>query len=226
MVTVGLIDAATSSPSQINPAAFLKLGVDRAELAVGENAGPSGEKSREAFGIEYGDESLTLRFDPPSRKNEDSADRDGSAIELGELGGEPVGVTLSLFEAVAVGVHWGRKQKLLAVEDDFVPRLASGASVLRLAAGLGLDGEDSSGRENNVIDVPGFLPGFDDFEIMEDADRVGRETVENQADDLLAQQAQPVIGIRDDPTLGSKSVNRAKDKSQHEGDPNRDLAGK
>lgn len=79
--------AATSSTREIDPAAFFQLGTNRAELSVGENAGTSGEESGETFWIERGDGTLALGFDPPSRKDEDRANRDGSPVEFGELGG-------------------------------------------------------------------------------------------------------------------------------------------
>ena len=80
--------AATSSARQIDPAAFFQLGMNCAELSVGENAGTSGEETGETLGIERGYGALALGFDPPSRKDEDRANRDGSPVELGELAGE------------------------------------------------------------------------------------------------------------------------------------------
>jgi hypothetical protein len=44
--------AATSSPREINSAAFFQLGMNRAELPVWENDRTPGEKAWQSFGIE------------------------------------------------------------------------------------------------------------------------------------------------------------------------------
>ena len=72
-----------------------------------------------------------------------------------------------------------------------LPSNAMGAAWF--TAGLGLDGEDSGRRQDDVIDVPWFFTGFADFEIVEDMNGVGRQSVENLSDDLLAEKAETVV---------------------------------
>ena len=96
-------------PREIYPATFFELGIDGSELFVGEDARATLEKTGKPFGIENGDWALAFGFDPPPWKNEGRTYRNGSAVEGGKFSCEPSSVVLSLFEAVAVGLHWGRE---------------------------------------------------------------------------------------------------------------------
>ncbi len=97
---------------------------------------------------------------------------------------------------MGIGTHGAGKVEMDTVEDDFVVLLC-GLLVrgeLGLAAGFGLEDEDPGGGESDVVDVPRFGPGSLDFQIMEDAEAIGREAVEHPADDLLALKTEPVVG--------------------------------
>jgi hypothetical protein len=45
------------------------------------------------------------------------------------------------------------------------PPLSTSTVVSRLTAGLGLDGADTSGSEDNVVNVPRLSPRLDNFEV-------------------------------------------------------------
>lgn len=61
--------AATSSSREVDPAAFFQLGMNRAELSVGEDARTTGEKAGKSFRVENGDGSFALSFYPPAGKD-------------------------------------------------------------------------------------------------------------------------------------------------------------
>ena len=180
---------------EVDAAAFFQLGGDGPLLVTGKKLGAALEEAGQAFGVEDGDAAFTAGVDPPAGHDEDGGDGNGAAVQGGELPGEPSGMALGLLQAVAVGAHRGGKDELLAIENHLVGLLPVRGAAARFAAGLGFDGEDPGGGGDDVVDVPRLLAGFADLEVVEDADGVRGELVEDLADDLFAQEAETVIGI-------------------------------
>ncbi len=46
-----------------------------------------------------------------------------------------------------------------------------------------------------MVNIPRLLAGLPDFEIVEDADAIGRQAVEDLTNDLLSEKAETVIGV-------------------------------
>lgn len=87
---------------------------------------------------------------------------------------------------------------MLAIENHFVILLSVRCDAARFAPGLGFDAEHTRWGEDDVIDVPRLLAGFADFEIVEDADGIRLELIENPANDLLTKITEAVIGVAQD----------------------------
>jgi hypothetical protein len=89
--TAGTSTAAALSASsrEIDPAAFLQLTADGAELGVGKERLAAGQKARKALRVQHGYGALALGVNPPTREHECRGDLNGSAVECGEFVGEP-----------------------------------------------------------------------------------------------------------------------------------------
>lgn len=183
---------------KIDAAAFFQL-IGNGTVAFGGEGGWTAMKEApEAFGVEDGDRAFAFRFDPPARQNEHRGDWNGAAVQGGEFSGKPVGIALGLVDSVAVGRHGRGEAELLAVENDLVPLLAVGSDAAGLAPGFGLDGEDTRGRDNDVIDVPWLATRFLDFHVVKHADGIRRELIEDLAGNLFSQKTKAVIHIAPD----------------------------
>src|SRR5690606_33535903 len=131
--------------------------------------------------------------DGPAGQGEDGLHGHGAADEEREPGFEPAGLALGLIEAVAVLTP--REGEHVAVVNDLVEHEAGAAGAL--AAGLGFDGEDAGGTDEDVVDVEGTGVVFGGH-VVEDLEATGLEGVEGLGDDAFAEVAEvEIAGVGD-----------------------------
>ena len=178
---------------KIDAAAFFQLGRDGALAFGGECGSAAIEETPQAFGIQDGHRTLAFRLDPPSGQDEHRSHWHGTTVQGSEFSGKPIGIALGLIESVAVCRHGRGETELLAIKDDFVTLLSIGSVAAGFSAGLGFDGEDTGGRDNNVVDVPSLATRFPDFHVVKHPDGIRRELIEDLTDDLFSQKTEAVI---------------------------------
>jgi hypothetical protein len=122
----------------------LDLGRREVRLGIGENHGA------DLFGVQYVYVGFALQGYEPSGQGEDGLDLHWVAGSAGEFAAQSGGVAAGLFNTTGVAV--AGKMEQFAVEDDFV--IAPAFARTAFTAGLGLDGVNARGGDDNVIDVP------------------------------------------------------------------------
>lgn len=178
---------------KINAAAFFQLGRDGALAFGGECGSQSIEEAPETFWIQDDHRALAFRLDPPSGQDEYRSHGYGTAVQGSEFSGKPVGIALGLVESVTICRHGCGETELLAIEDDLVALLSVRSDTAGFASGFGFDGEDTSGCDHDVVDVPWLATRFPDFHVVEDADGVRRELIEDLTGDLFSKKTEAVI---------------------------------
>ncbi len=212
------------SPRKIDHAAFFQLRFDGPLMSGYKDRFPVFEKTGKFFCVHHRNAAFAFPLHPPAGKNEDGTDSNRTSIEGGEFFGQPCGISLRLFEPLAVEAHRVGKVELLTVENHLVALLSLWRCAARLAARFGFNGKHSGGSDNHVIDIPRLLARLLDFHVVEDVNRVGGELVENLPYHLLPNEAKPVVGTVFNLFCGSIEKQGTGDETEGENEERREFS--
>ena len=158
---------------QSDPALVLDLGTNGAEANRIVIYGPPVEEILKHLRVQDGNLSPGFGFHPPAGKNQNGDDRNVCSIFSTEKLRKPMGISKSLFNAQGIRLKRTWEIQSLAIINNLVSLFVF-SSFLRLSTHLGFDSKNACGRDNDVIDVPGFFAVFLHFEVVKNLKVSGR----------------------------------------------------